>query len=98
MITPLDNYATRKQTGSLRRSVRDSAPKALRREGTTYQFPEEMPHGADMLEPMRSKSKPDWLQLVAQLVPADSFSAIFSADDVETLQRVEALPSVIRHS
>ncbi len=98
MITPLDNYATRNVTSSLSRSVRDSAPRALLLDGTTYQSSEKMPQGADMLIPARSESLPDWLQLVAQLVPADSFSAIFSADDVETLQRFEALPSVIRHS
>jgi hypothetical protein len=56
-----------------------------------------MPQGVDTLIPARSKGSPDWLQLVAQLVPAESFSAIFSADDVETLQRVETLHPVIRH-
>ncbi len=97
MITPLDNYATRNEQRSLIRSVRDSAPKALLRNGTTYQYSEEMPQGVDTLIPARSKGSPDWLQLVAQLVPAESFSAIFSADDVETLQRVETLHPVIRH-
>lgn len=97
MITPLDNYATRTATGSLSRSVREFALKALPLDGTTYQSSEEMPQGADTLIPARSEGLPDWLQIVAQFVHSERFSESFSADDVETLQRVEALPSVIRH-
>ncbi len=97
MNAPLDNDATRKETGSLSRSVRDSAPKALLLGGTMYQPSEELPHGADTLIPTRSESLPDWLQIVAQLVHSERFSESFSTDDVETLQRLEALPSVIRH-
>jgi hypothetical protein len=97
MITPLDNLAIQSTPGNLSRSVSVFALKAPPLDGTTYQSSEQKPHGVDTLDPTRSEIAPAWLLFVAELVPSECFSESFSADDAETLQRIESVASVTRH-